>query len=84
MSLDGDQPIPEVPLGPVPTACMVGVMQGKVLLQMHTPMGVAVYFLEAEAARTIGQGLAEAAAKAGTGIIVPFPEIPNDLRGDGS
>lgn len=83
MSLDGDRPIPEVPLGPVPTACMVGAMGGKVLVQFHTPTGVAVYFLSSEDARKIAEGLNEAAAKAGSGIIVPFPELPKDLRGDG-
>lgn len=60
--------------GPVPTEISVGqaVVQGNpvVVLQVVTPIGVAMYFLNADAAVQVGQQLARAGGAAGAGIVV--------------
>ena len=60
-----EQPLAGIPYSPVPTAVAVGIAEsissgGKhVVLQVSTPLGIAVYFLDAEAAESIGNEIVE-------------------------
>lgn len=82
---DAEQPqvVPAVPLGPVPTATDVGVLEtpdgGLVVLQVFTPVGPAAYFLSADHAQALAAVLTQAAMSASTGL-----QIVGDVRPDGA
>lgn len=68
---------PGVPIQPVPTMFHVaqarvgdGVELG-VLVQFSTPIGVAAYFLDPEAASKLGARLSEAAGASKSGLHLP-------------
>jgi hypothetical protein len=71
---NGGQP-PALAPQPVPTQVFVGQIrtpQGAlVVLQVATPVGVAVYFLDPEAAIRIGQMLRQCGKASKAGIVLP-------------
>lgn len=70
-----------VPICPMPIstrASQVAEVNGKslVLLELFTPAGLQVYFLDPAHARKLADDLTAAAQLAGTGLIVPSPVMP--------
>lgn len=70
---NGGQP-QTVPLQPVPTLLTVGQCQGPqgamVMLQVATPAGVAVYFLNPDAAIQVGQTLRQCGKASKSGLVL--------------
>lgn len=66
---------PTVPLTPVPTQLTVGQCQspqgGMVVLQVATPVGVAIYFLGPDAAIQVGQTLRQCGKASKAGLVLP-------------
>jgi hypothetical protein len=64
-----------VPLQPVPTLVTVGQCQNAqgtmVILQMATPVGLAVYFLTPDAAIQVGQTLRQCGKASKSGLVLP-------------
>ena len=77
---------PQVPeLGPVPTTIVLGEYHGPegrhIILQFHTPLGSASYFVLPEPAAKIGARLVEFASKGSNRLIIPTVIPPEDLTG---
>jgi hypothetical protein len=79
----GRPPVPE--LGPVPTVIVLGEYHGPegrhIILQFHTPLGSASYFVLPEPAGHIGARLVELASKGSNRLIIPTVIPPGDLMG---
>lgn len=71
-------------VGPVPTQIGVGHNGEHVTLQVSTPVGVNVYFFDADAARSIAGFLEKSASMLSSGLIVAgaddLPPSPNGQR----
>ncbi len=71
---NGGQP-PAIPAQPVPTQILIAQVRSPqgalVVLQAVTPVGVAVYFLDADAAIRVGGMLTHFGTAAKAGIILP-------------
>jgi hypothetical protein len=74
-----------VPPQPLPTLTTIGharAADGSILvvLQMSTPQGMSVFFLDQRAARKIGVDLQEAGSKGGGLVIASADAIPTPVR----
>lgn len=71
---NGGQP-PGLAAQPVPTQVVVGQLQAPqgsmVVLQVATPVGIAVYFLDPDAAIQIGQTLRQCGKASKAGLVLP-------------
>lgn len=69
---------PPPPIQPQPVPLAVSVGQGQmpdgslaVVLVIHSPVGQNVFFLDAENAKGVADGLSRAAQASGAGLVVP-------------
>lgn len=61
--------------GPIPTYVVVGETEGPhgrfVVMQMHTPLGMSMYWIDASQAAAIGDLLTKLGAAVAAGIVLP-------------
>lgn len=76
MGNQGQDAPPTIPPSPVPTSFATGTATvpraGRVVVvSVMTPVGTQTYFLEAQAAENLAEGLTKAAMLAKTGLVLP-------------